>query len=53
MYIPYGYIRDVYHIWVNDTGSQKYTGHYHNDRLHSFKSGLWVLACGRTADLSA
>ena len=41
---------DVYHVWIRDTGSEKHSGHYHNYRLHSVMSGLWVLACVRRAD---
>ena len=31
---------NVYCVWISDTGSQKHSSHYHNDRLHSVTSGL-------------
>ena len=41
---------DEYRIGISGNGSNKHSGYYLNNGLHSVLSGLWVLALGRRAD---
>ena len=36
---------DEYHVWISNTGSQKHSNHYHNNRLHSVRS--WSVSMRR------